>query len=529
VNPVTVETPQEAKARGAFYTPDELTRFLARWAIRNDSDRVLEPACGDGAFVTAVVERFAKLGISDLAGRLIGIEREPGEAQKALALAPTARVLTSNFFDIEPTAFDPVDAVIGNPPYIRYHGFTGADREKGLSRARRQGVELTRLASSWAHFVVHSVAFLKPAGRLALVLPAELLHADYGQPVRDLLLRRFGSVTIVAFDRGVFNEAQVDAVLLLASIDDGRGLRVVRLPDERALDALDVGAYADLATLTPGPRWSGAVDFGAGSVYEEVLSSAVAVPLGALASVDIGFVSGANNFFILSLDDAERRGLPADILTATVRRPGDVPGLLASEGQVRLLLDLARRPEPSDDHVVAYLAEGEAWGIAQRYKCRVRRPWYAVPLPRSKPDAFLPYMSHLGPRLVVNDVGAWSSNLLHGVTLGLLAPPPRALAAAMASSITLLSAEIEGRAYGGGVLKLETKEAERLLVPVGSPAQLERLAALFPDINALFQSGDIETAARTADDALGIDHDRIWGAYLTFRTRRLGRRRARVA
>ena len=99
----------------------------------------------------------------------------------------------------------------------------------------------------------------------------------------------------------------------------------------------------------------------------------------------------------------------------------------------------------------------------------------------------------------------------------------------MASSITLLSAEIEGRAYGGGVLKLETKEAERLLVPVCREAELERLMEVFPDIDALVKGRDIEAAARTADDVLGIDHDRIWWAYLTFRARRLGRRRARVA
>ena len=529
MTPTTVETPREVKARGAFYTPAELTRFLARWAVRSGDDRVLEPSCGDGAFVTAIAERFAALGADDLAGRLVGVEREPDEALKALALAPTADVLTSDFFDVDPASLPPMDAAIGNPPYIRYHGFTGADREKGLARARAQGVALTRLASSWAHFVVHSVAFLGPAGRLALVLPAELLHTDYGEPVRDLLLRRFGSVIVVAFDRGVFSDAQVDAVLLLASNDDRRGLRVVRMPDERALDVLDVDAYADLATVTPSRRWSRSVDAGAGSVYEEVIASGVALPLGAIASVDIGFVSGANDFFILSHEDAERHGIPADVLTPTLRRPGDVPGLLASEADIRLLLDLAGRRELSDEHLLAYLKQGEASGITLRYKCRVRRPWYAVPLPRSKPDAFIPYMSHLGPRLVVNDVGAWSSNLLHGVTLGLLAPPAQALAAAMASSLTLLSAEIEGRAYGGGVLKLETKEAERVLVPVVGPVQVERLTAVFPRVDALVRAGDIEAAARVADGALGIDHEKIWAAYMTFRARRLGRRRARVA
>ena len=526
---VTTETPRESKARGAYYTPAELTRFLARWAIRGPVDRVLEPSCGDGAFVAAVAERFDDLGVHDLADRLTGVERESAEAKKALALAPSAKVLTSDFFDVDPRSLPSMDAVIGNPPYIRYHGFTGAARAKGLARARAQGVELTNLASSWAHFVVHSVAFLGPSGRLALVLPAELLHTDYGEPVRDMLLRRFGSVIIVAFDRGVFSGAQVDAVLLLASNDDDRGLRVVRVPDERTLDTLDVGATTDFALLAPQRRWTGSVDAEAGLVYEKLRASGIAIPLGAIASVDIGFVSGANDFFILSREEAARRGLPIGMLTPTMRRPGDIPGLLASEGDVRLLLDLARKPEPSDERLLAYLQEGEASGITTRYKCRVRRPWYAVPLPRSKPDAFLPYMSHLGPRLVVNDSGAWSSNLLHGVTLGLLAPPPRALAVAMTSSLTLLSAEIEGRAYGGGVLKLETKEAERVLVPIVSSAASQRLMDEFTAINALVQIGALSEAARIVDDALGVDHAALWSAYLTFRARRLGRRRPRAA
>jgi adenine-specific DNA-methyltransferase len=524
-----IETPSEAKARGAFYTPAGLTRFLARWAIRSPGDRVLEPSCGDGAFIAAVAERFIDLGADDLDGRLFGVEREPVEAAKVRALAPAAQVLTSDFFDVEPSRMPSMDAVIGNPPYIRYHGFTGVAREKGLRRARAQGVELTNLASSWAHFVVHSVSFLGPSGRLAFVLPAELLHTDYGGPVRELLLRHFGSVIVVAFDRGVFADAQVDAVLLLASNDNRHGLRVVRALDENTLDTLDVDSYAGLATVAPQRRWSGSVDVDAGLVYEEVRASGLATALGSIASVDIGFVSGANDFFILSREEAARLQIPADVLTPTLRRPGDVAGLLASNSDVRLLLNLARRPEPRDKHLLAYLEQGVASGFASRYKCRVRRPWYAVPLPRSKADAFLPYMSHFGPRLIVNDTAAWSSNLLHGVKLGPLAPSPYVLAAAMASSLTLLSAEIEGRAYGGGVLKLETKEAERVLVPTLSPAETQWLSAAFPAIDALVRAGAIEDAAKAVDIALDLDHDALWPSYVTYRSRRLGRRRPRAS
>src|ERR1035437_7664245 len=249
------------KARGAFYTPAELTRFLARWAIRSADDRVLEPSCGDGAFLGTIGERFAEFGVGGLADRLVGIERDPDEAEKARVLAAGARILTSDFFDVDPSSMQPMDAVIGNPPYIRYHGFIGEDRRKGLARARGQGVELTDLASSWAHFVVHSTGFLMPEGRLALVLPAELLHTDYGQPVRDLLMRRFGSVIVVAFDRIVFPDAQVAAVLLLSSNDDKLGLRVIRVTDEHSLAAVDVGAHGAHASASAPGRWSGSVDF----------------------------------------------------------------------------------------------------------------------------------------------------------------------------------------------------------------------------------------------------------------------------
>ena len=512
------------KARGAFYTPPELTRFLARWAIRSADDRVLEPSCGDGAFLGSIAERFVELGATDLDGRLVGVERQPDEAVKARELAGAGLILTADFFDVDPFHLPGANAVIGNPPYIRYHGFFGDDRRKGLARARIQGVELTRLASSWAHFVVHSVGFLRSEGRLALVLPAELLHADYGQPVRDLLMTRFGSIVVVAFDRMVFPQAQVDAVLLLASDDDHRGLRVVRLPDERSLTTVDLAAHAGRAKASPPARWSGSVDFEAGAVYDEALASGQSEPLGSFASVDIGYVSGANNFFVLSRDEARRRRLPASVLTPTIGRPADVPGLVAGNEHTHLLLDLSGKATPRNKHVLAYLSEGEAAGIADRYKCRVRRPWYAVPLPRSKPHAFLPYMNHRGPRLIVNDADARSSNLLHGVTLRPTAPPVRALAVAMCSSLTLLSAEIEGRAYGGGVLKLETKEAERLAVPRLNAGLVDRLIAEFSSVDKLRREAQIEAAAAIVDHLLGFDHSRLWAAYRTFRNRRLGRR-----
>ena len=519
--PVTAETPDQIKARGAFYTPPELTSFLAGWAVRSPRDRVLEPSCGDGAFVSAIGARYAQLGIHEPGGRLIGVERDAGEAGKSRRIVPSADIRTLDFFDLEPSSLEPVEAAVGNPPYIRYHGFGGADRAKALARASAQGVGLTNLASSWAHFVVHAAAFLKPHGRLALVLPAELLHTDYGAPVREFLMRRFSSVVVIAFDHMVFADAQVDAVLLLASQDDHQGIRVVRLLDESMLASAD---------LTPNEhqergvdrRWSGSVDVDADRVYHEALGQLTVQRLGDIASVDIGYVSGANDFFVLRPDRAHELGLPTSSLAPTVRRPSDVPGLETRQDEIQLLLTV-NGSDVLDPALQKYLAHGEAIGVSKRYKPRSRKRWYSVPLPTKAADAFMPYMSHHGPRLIVNRHGASSSNLLHGVALQPSAPPPDALAVAMASSLTLLSAEIEGRAYGGGVLKLETREAERLAVPILEPPTAKALEDAHAEADAHLRGGRIKDAAALADEILGLDHATLWNAYAVFRDRRLNR------
>lgn len=71
------------------------------------------------------------------------------------------------------------DAVIGNPPYVRYQDVTGAAGAKGMRAAIAEGVRLTGLSSGWAPFTVHAARFLKPEGRLGLVLPAELMTVNY--------------------------------------------------------------------------------------------------------------------------------------------------------------------------------------------------------------------------------------------------------------------------------------------------------------------------------------------------------------
>lgn len=161
------------------------------------------------------------------------------------------------------------------------------------------------------------------------------------------------------------------------------------------------------------------------------------------------------------------------------------------------------RPEPEamSGDVLAYIAQGEIRGVDGRYKCRVRKPWWRVPLPARPADLLFTYMNDVAPQLCDNQSGAFHPNSVHGVFLHdeLRALGKELLPIACLNSLTSLSAELEGRQYGGGLLKMEPREAKSLKVP--SPSLVERAADALrsarPVVLEVLENGGLPSGERT--------------------------------
>jgi hypothetical protein len=501
------------KARGAFFTPAPVARFLTDWAVRDPAHAVLEPSCGEAVFLHEIGRRGGHTG------PLVGVEIHPDsalESERGLrAHGVDAVIHNQDFFSH--SEFGRYDAVVGNPPYVRYQDFAGEARARARQAALRAGVTLSNLASSWAAFTVHSALHLRPGGRLGLVLPAELLSVNYAAGVREYLMDHFASVGLVLFDERVFPGVLEEVVLLLADgyqPDGGTGAQHMQLSQVRDAEGL--------AELTGSRRWSppgNGAKWSAGLMSASGLSAFEAAARGdgftfleTWGDTTLGMVTGSNRFFTLSPAKVDALGLaPSDLLPLSPPGSRHLRGLALTPNALRTLGEAGQSTylfRPGGEPTAAarhYIASGEDLDVHLAYKCRVRSPWWRVPYLRPA-DLLLTYMNADTPRLTSNRARVHHLNSVHGVYLreDLRGLGSGLLPLASLNSVTLLGAETVGRAYGGGMLKIEPREAD--VLPVPSPDLLRRnadqLRRIRPAVATRLRAGRLLDAVALVDDAL---------------------------
>jgi adenine-specific DNA methylase len=525
------------KNLGAFYTPAPMAAALLDWAVRTPDDTVLDPSFGGLVFLREANRRLAELGAGSPETQIYGADVDSVAFRQAAPLATAgATLVRRDFLSVSPggRVLPRATAVVGNPPYVRYQALQ-ASRQRGRVLASRKGVHLSRLASSWAPLLIHAADFVAPGGRLAQVLPAELIHAQYADQILDHICERFGRASVVMFDEHVFPGAQEEVVLLCAEDRDNGSAAGIETLSFTNLDDLELplrGA-GSLRPARPHKLLAGLVDPASIEVYDELVAGERTRLLGDLASVDIGAVTGANSFFVRSAEAMAE--VPTEFLRQAVSKAAHIPGARLSRQDFRAM-DERRLPTrmlvldtdawgTCSPEVRRLIEEGEHDGVHARYKCRIRDPWWALPSAqvRHPPALFLTYMSGAFPRLVANEVGALSTNSVHGVRL-YNGADPRALAACFYTSLTMLSAELVGRSYGGGVLKLEPTEAERLVLARPSPWH----RSLLSEVDRLVRARHYDRLVTLVDQAilvedLGLAPDRV--ALLRSAADRLRRRR----
>jgi adenine-specific DNA-methyltransferase len=507
------ELESKQKLRGGYYTPAAIAEPMSKWVLADGAERVLEPSCGDGVFLRAIHAVVENSGIQPPIW-VDAIELFSEEAEKAAASAETletngtiVQIINQDFFEWFSTTdrCQRWQAIVGNPPYIRYQYFEKDQRDRAESIFHQSNVPFSKRTNAWVPFVIASVMSLAPGGRMALVVPSELLHIQHASGLRKLLEQEMESVVLVNIREMVFDDTLQGILILLAIKRRNRlfeplqqlnsqmsfnheilsremaHLRIVDVENISDLHQLDLNELAHISDRVPF-QTNGHWMYALLSPEEQALINYLrldrrVLPFASVAEVDIGIVTGANNFFVVDEETLERYDLRA--ISAPMLAKSDlIQGITytsqdhernVSSGRSVYFLEFPESPlEELPPLMADYIKRGQEQELHTRYKCRIRTPWYVVPYVWVSELALLK-RAHRYPRLVINKLGAYSTDTAYRIRM---LPPyidrAQDLAFSFLNSLTFLTAELEGRHYGGGVLELVPSEVEELLIPLVS-------------------------------------------------------------
>lgn len=537
------------KLRGGYYTPRKLAVFLSKWAIRSQSDCILEPSCGDGIFIEAAANRLSDLGASlkTIGRQLVACEIDHFEAIRAANIL-SQRGLRPEVIDIRAVDFfsqyqklskGQFAAVLGNPPFVRFQNFPEEQRERAFSIMREAGLNPNGLTNAWVPFIVASTRLLNDTGRLAMVVPAELLQVSYASELRRFLSDSFRRITIVTFRKLAFQGVQQEVVLLLCEKDRGNSeIELLELEDPEDLHRYNPAHFPlnGFKSLDHSrQKWTVYfLDQNEINLLRHLNSSPSLVRLGDIAETDVGIVTGANDVFVLDSVSADEHG-SRGFLTRIVGRSNQLDGIFFTRNDLRLktasghktyLLDIPPTPiSRLPDNLQRYIKSAAKLGYDSGYKCRIRKFWYSVPSVYA-PDAFLLRQIHTYPKLILNGVGAACTDTIHRVRFKQELDRPRFVGAFL-NSLTFAYSEVLGRSYGGGVLELEPSEANSLAVPGDGYAQLDpkRLDSLLRSqgIDAVLAITN-KVLTRSSLNLSPSDIKMLTSIWSKLRARRLGRK-----
>ena len=335
------------KRNGIIYTPEWIVKIVHDKTLpSNLADiAVCDPACGDGAFLTAAARRVlsqldkprAMAALRALTGydidadaaaicvsRLDAVLRERYPNERVSWNVAVRDALDRSAFASERGRFT---HIVGNPPYVRV---------QRLERERRD-----RIAGQWSvlrgatdlYLIFYELALdlLRDGGTVGFITPSSWLRSDSGSLLRDALVRNHAVEKIIDFgERQVF--ADVTTYTAIAIIRKGGETKPARIPLETFADGGDSAPIGGGRVLydpdAPSRAWRLARSRADEDRLNAMLSDGGA-RLGDVADIHVGVQTLADGVFIHPAERAEslrfERWILREIVKASVMKNGADP------------------------------------------------------------------------------------------------------------------------------------------------------------------------------------------------------------
>ncbi|WP_081968178.1 HsdM family class I SAM-dependent methyltransferase [Mycobacterium kyorinense] len=240
--------PHERYRWGQHYTSPDVVDLMLSAALPDGIGTVLDPACGGGTFLVRAYtrkraydphasheQRLSEIAGCDVSAFAASVATVNLASQNLATGANYPRVRAGSFFRVSPGGvfidlpdgggtmikhvLPPIDAVVCNPPYIKFADI-GEDRRAEADAAYaadRPGQRTLKYRFNYhLYFWFHSASFLNSNARMSFITSGEWLDSDYGQQLQEWLLSNFHiELVIESLSEPWFGEARVGTVVFV--------------------------------------------------------------------------------------------------------------------------------------------------------------------------------------------------------------------------------------------------------------------------------------------------------------------------
>ena len=528
------------KLRGGYYTPQNLADYIVKWTVQDSSKSVLEPSCGDGVFIQALSNVSIDRKIKISAFEIVDEEAEKSKLRSVDLGFKNTNIVNSDFLSwANEEVFEgstKFSCVVGNPPFIRYQFLEPFFQKQAELIFKRLELKFTKHTNAWVSFVLASIEALEDGGRLGMIIPSEIIHVTHARPLREYLESTCTKILIIDPKEIWFEGTLQGAVMIFAekktsasSVFEGIGIYQVQGLDFLNNDPDELFINTNkIASETASGKWTkGLLTDEEWLLVSRATSHKDVHQFTDIARVDVGIVTGANAFFLVNDDTVETYNLH-QYAHPMFGRSQHCKGVIYDDQQHKsnkdsgLPTNFLYITEDFDDlseDVQKYIEVGEEQELHNRYKCRIRKPWYKVPSVYTTNLGMLK-RCHEFPRLIFNEIEAYTTDTAYRIRTEL---SPELLTYCFINPLTAITAELEGRSYGGGVLELVPSEIEKIYIPLP-----ESLDYDISELNKDIKVGNLEWVLKSQGDkifkALGFtqeESDKLFNIWQKLKGRRL--------
>lgn len=529
----------EQRKHGQTYTPESVSHFLTDWAIQEPDDSILEPSVGEGRFVFDSYNRLLDLG-ADEAGAskaIHGLDIDEDAVDKLHKTAQTelnTKFINVNVGNLFNSDLPEVDALVGNPPYVIRHRFENPEE----ITEQFSDYSFSDQADLYCYFLVQATQFLKPGGRMAMIVSNSWMKREYGEEFKNFLLSEFHIYALIGFQERVFDDL-ANTVCIIAE----KRPNTIKMPaknnihfiqaqspeifnnNEKNLDELaDVAVQSSQVPqrqLNAKDYWD--IWLRAPHVFKSIKNNNNFTTLDEFAKPSIGVQTLHKDFYVL--DNTEANKIEDDYLRPVAYSPRDhqEPTIQAEDCQYQLFWCSQNKDELEGTNALDYITKWENQTIEKRYsdetydglnnKTRIknanRDPWYNL---IDEAERRLPSQILLPRRVYENYTAVWNpdavvpnENFLATTVHNNEHIKP--LLSYLNSQLGELNLRLAGQVYGGGVCDMNvssSKTIQTINLDKLTGGEREQLVNAFDQFT---ETGEREVLDKAVYSVLGFTND----------------------